>query len=332
MVSTYKWSTSSLYVSARRTFSKRSISGDYRNWNTNVFAPYVQVSSDNEVSSSKVINKTGSKYFTYGFLNAKSVNGEEIPYWDGGRGAYNKGELDSDMETVKKNGGNIIISFGGADGRELATVIENESKLYKAYENVINYFKLTWIDLDIEGEMLKKSGANSRRNKVMKKLKENYPNLVVAYTLAASYSNGLEKEGRNLLKDAYKQGLQVDVVNVMAMDYDTVGEKDGKKKMGQYAIQTAEKAYEQIKEIGFKNTKIGITPMIGRNDSRNEIFTLDNAREVLEYAQSHNWIRLLSFWSINRDNGNGGNSSEVSDSYSSIKQDLFAFSNIFKEF
>ncbi|OUM59967.1 glycoside hydrolase family 18 protein, partial [Piromyces sp. E2] len=297
-----------------------------------VFAPYVQVSASNKVTSGEVINKTGSKYFTYGFLNAEKVNGEEIPYWDGGRGAYNKGKLDSDMETIKKNGGNIIISFGGADGRELATVIKDENKLYKAYENVINYFKLTWIDLDIEGKFLKDQSANSRRNRVMKKLKENYPNLVVAYTLPASYSSGLSGKARNLLQDAYDRGLQVDVVNVMAMDYGSTKGNEGMKKMGQFAIQTAEKAYEQVKNIGFKNTRIGITPMIGRNDNTEEIFSLDNAREVLEYAQSHNWIQLLSFWSINRDNGSKGNSSHVSNDYSSIEQDLFAFTNIFKKF
>ncbi|OUM57737.1 glycoside hydrolase family 18 protein, partial [Piromyces sp. E2] len=297
-----------------------------------VFAPYVQVSAGNKVASKDVINKTGSKYFTYGFLNAKKVNGEEIPYWDGDKGAYNSGVFDSDMEYIKKNGGNIIVSFGGYKGRELATVIKDENQLYKAYESIIKYFKLTWIDLDIEGEFAENQSANSRRNRVMIKLKENYPNLIVAYTLSASYSDGLSSSSKSILKDAYKQGLQVDMVNIMAMDYyDTKGD-EGKTKMGKFAIQTAEKAYNQIKEMGFKNTKIGITPMIGMNDDPKEIFSLSNAREVLEYAQNHDWIGLLSFWSINRDNGNGKNKSESSNDYSSIKQELFEFTNIFKKF
>ncbi|OUM58568.1 glycoside hydrolase family 18 protein, partial [Piromyces sp. E2] len=240
---------------------------------------------------------------------------------------------DSEIETIRKNGGDIIISFGGSGGRELATVIEDEDELYNAYKSVIDYYKLSWIDLDIEGDVLKlNENANINRNKVMLRLKNEYPNLILAYCLGAEHTTGISNAGIKVLKHAKKIGLQVDVVNVMAMDFSRKETPDGDTKMGQYAIDTAKVAYEQVNEIGFKNTKIGITPMIGKNDHIQQIFTLNNAMEVLEFSQNNEWVRLLSFWALNRDNGDGGDTDETSNKYSSIEQEEFAFTNIFKNF
>lgn len=47
---------------------------------------------------------------------------------------------------------------------------------------------------------------------------------------------------------------------------------------------------------------VGITPMIGQNDSQGEIFSLANAQGVLSSANSHG-ITDLSFRSGGRDNG-----------------------------
>jgi hypothetical protein len=87
----------------------------------------------------------------------------------------------------------------------------------------------------------------------------------------------------------------------MAMDYGS-----GQGKMGQYAIDAAKATYTQVVNAGLKNAKIGITPMIGNNDVAGEVFTLDNANELLIFAKATAWVASLHYWSINRDNSKSG--------------------------
>lgn len=53
----------------------------------------------------------------------------------------------------------------------------------------------------------------------------------------------------------------------------------------------------QIRQIW---AMIGLTPMIGVNDDRKEVFTLQDAQTVLTFAEQQN-IGLLSFWDVQRD-------------------------------
>ena len=107
------------------------------NWRDEVFAPYVQLSSGNKINVNDVYKKTGQKYYTFAFMN--SNNG--IPAW---RGKYNydNGLYDEEIKNLRKSGGNIIISFGGASGRELATTITDVKKLQEAYQKVIDEYQL----------------------------------------------------------------------------------------------------------------------------------------------------------------------------------------------
>ncbi|KAJ1328315.1 hypothetical protein BSLG_010047 [Batrachochytrium salamandrivorans] len=65
--------------------------------------------------------------------------------------------------------------------------------------------------------------------------------------------------------------------------------------------------------------------MIGQNDVRDEIFSLQDANQLLKFAQANSWISLLSFWSINRDTSVFSNALYAS---SGIKQNMFDFANI----
>ncbi|OUM57949.1 glycoside hydrolase family 18 protein, partial [Piromyces sp. E2] len=300
-----------------------------------VFAPYLYVDSDNKLDINYVIETTGQKYFTYAFMNALNKNGEEIPSWNDDKSRkgyeYNTGKYDREIEDIRNNGGDIIISFGGYGGRELATVINDEDDLYNAYKSVIEYYNLSWIDLDIEGDNVMNEEANEHRNNVMLRLQNDYPNLVITYCLQATYSTGITRDAMKILRHAKDIGLRVDVVNVMAMNYGS-RTPNGDSYMGKYAIYTAQKAKEQLEKIGLYDTKIGITPMIGKNDSKGLTFYPENAEEVLEFAKENDWIRLLAFWAINRDNGDGEYAQNVSSKHSSIHQELFEFTTIFEQF
>ncbi|MBP5427149.1 MAG: discoidin domain-containing protein [Clostridiales bacterium] len=295
-------------------------------WGDKVFSPYVQLSSGNKININDVYAKTGQKYYTFAFMN----NNNGIPAWRG-KYNYNSGLYDEEIDKLRRNGGNIIISFGGANTKEMAPAIKDVNKLQAAYQSVIDYYDLTWIDLDIEGEILKDKAANTRRNKALVGLQKKRPKVVYSYCLPAD-PRGLSSKAVALLKDAKEQGVRVDVVNVMAMDYGDSIAPNPEGKMGYYAIKTAEETKKQLEKIGYKDTKVGVTVMIGMNDVKSEIFRIKDAKELLAWANKTSWVRYLGFWSVNRDNGNGSGAKEANGKHSSISQSLYEFTNVFKAF
>jgi hypothetical protein len=68
--------------------------------------------------------------------------------------------------------------------------------------------------------------------------------------------------------------------------------------------------------------------LIGRNDVATETFYLNDATKILNFAQSTDWMGLLSMWSVNRDNGNGG----ALYASSQLNQNLYDFTNILKAY
>ncbi len=62
------------------------------------------------------------------------------------------------------------------------------------------------------------------------------------------------------------------------------------------------------------------------NDISTEIFQLQDARQLLEFASKTSWIAELSMWSVNRDNSVNGPLYKSSQ----ITQNDFDFCNIFK--
>ena len=74
---------------------------------------------------------------------------------------------------------------------------------------------------------------------------------------------------------------------------------------------------------------LGVTPMIGRNDT-GPIFSIADGQKLITWANG-NHIGLVAFWSVGRDNG-GCPGGGVSATCSSISQSTFEFTNIFKSF
>lgn len=220
---------------------------------------------------------------------------------DGGHGVPKfDGSMDANIyvpqaNEVQKKGGVIRISFGGATGTDLAIGITSVDKLVEAYDSVIKMYNTRYIDLDIEGAATANTSSVKRRNKAMSMLQKKYPDLKIDYTLA-TMQTGLQNDGISILKDAKAQGVKVNAVNLMAMDYGT-----GEKQMGKAAISAANAAKKQCDKIGLDYNGIGITPMILVNDTAPETFTVENAKEVVEFSNKTSWVVFLGFWSTGRD-------------------------------
>ncbi|MBC8062398.1 MAG: RICIN domain-containing protein [Clostridiaceae bacterium] len=289
---------------------------------TKVFAPYVDVMLWPTFSINDCYSKTGQKYYTLAFINS---DGSGNPAW-GGITKLADNFYGSEIDSIRSKGGDVIVSFGGANGTELATTNSDVNVLQAKYQSVIDKYKLTWIDFDIEGAAVSDTAAIGRRNKAIKGLQVANPKLKVAFCLPVLPS-GLTAEGLNVLKNAKDNGVRIDAVNVMAMDFGDGPAPNPSGKMGDYAIQSANSTYNQCNNLGI-TTKIGVTPMIGVNDVQSEIFNQADARKLLSFAQSNNWVGLIAMWSANRDNGKGGALYQSSN----ISQTDFEFCNIFKAF
>jgi chitinase/chitodextrinase len=292
-------------------------------WPDRVFAPYVDVMLWPTFSINSCYDLTSQKYYTLAFVTA-NANGD--PAW-GGITPMDQDWYLTEINNIRLKGGDVIVSFGGANGTELAcsSANTNVSALQAKYQSVIDKYQLSWIDFDIEGASVADSASIDRRNKAIKGLQAANPNLKVAFCLPVLPSGLVD--GVNVLENAVANGVRVDLVNVMAMDYGDWAAPNPDGKMGEYAIQAAENTYKQCQRLGI-NPKIGITPMIGRNDVATETFYLTDATKILNFAQSTSWMGMLSMWSVNRDNGNGG----ALYASSQLNQNLYDFTNILKEY
>ncbi|MCX6688672.1 MAG: hypothetical protein NTZ39_03115 [Methanoregula sp.] len=301
-------------------------------WSNQIFAPFVDVGSYPTLALDNISDTTGVQFFTLAFIIADQSGN---PSWDGVIPVGDRPYL-NEVNRIRAKGGNVLVSFGGASGTELAVVVPDATTLQARYQSVIDTYNATWIDFDIEGGACADLLSIDRRNKAIAGLEVVNPNLRVSYTLPVE-TDGLTENGLNILRNAKANGARVDIVNVMTMDFGSYYAPDPEGRMGEYAIQSAESLKGQLlalypdKSAGSIYAMIGITPMIGQNDVKAEVFRLIDAEKILEYARSKG-IGFIAMWSLGRDNGSGGNNPWASPTFSGIVQEPFAFSRIFGNF
>ncbi len=144
---------------------------------------------------------------------------------------------------------------------------------------------------------------------------------------------GLTQDGVNLLSNAKSNGVKISTVNIMAMDYGPAYSGD----MGTYATQAATATQAQVKSVlGLSDSAawkaVAVTPMIGVNDVASEIFKVDDATQLVDFAKSKG-LGGLSMWSATRDKQCAGGARPAADATcSSIVQGANAFSKAFAAF
>jgi chitinase len=267
-------------------------------------APYLQVASSDVGDMTADMNATGLKDYTLAFLTPKSGC---TPEWEDGGEAMNA--FTSQVNTIKNDGGNVIISFGGEpDGNtpnEIAQTCTSVSSLTAAYLNVVNSYGVTRLDFDIEGSVLADTAATTRRDQALAALQAEDPSVQVDFTLAVNPTGlptGTASEYA-LLQDAKNAGVNVSVVNIMTMDFydgqpvlsdaESAAKATASQLAGLYGISTSA-AYGRM----------GLTPIAGTNDD-GAVFSQANASSLESFAAS-NGVQELTFWELDGyDKGTG---------------------------
>ncbi|GAB2581766.1 hypothetical protein Aab01nite_58920 [Paractinoplanes abujensis] len=202
------------------------------------------------------------------------------------------------INAVRATGGDVKVSFGGATGVELAQACTSVAALQAEYQAVVSAYDLKYIDLDIEGAAVADPTTIARRSTALAALQKANPGLKISLTLPV-LPEGLTADGLDVVRSAKNAGVDLDLVNIMAMDYGRAGQD-----YGNLAIQAVKSTKDQLKSI-YGNSDaaafrmVGVTPMIGVNDDQG-VFGLADARDLVAFA-NQNHIGFVSYWEANRD-------------------------------
>jgi chitodextrinase len=282
-------------------------------------APYIDITYASP-SLASVQSTTGQKYFTLAFALGDSTGCN--PAW-GGTISINDSRIVNDVHALQAAGGQVIVATGGALGPYLEQSCATTADLLAAYKKVLDTVGTNYLDVDVE--------ASIDYNKVNSALLQLQAQrgTVISYTLRVQAQDyGVDPFSVQILQDAAAKGLGV-LVNPMLMDFGYTGA------WGDAMVSAANATITQMKQIWPSKTDaeikalLGITPMIGKNDT-GPTTTQADARQLLSYAQT-NHIGRIGFWSVGRDNGGCPNGS-VSPTCSGISQSSYEFTNIFKAF
>jgi len=303
-----------------------------------VYSPYFEAWTADTLNG--VATASGAKYLTIAFLETTSKTSCTLA-WNGAKAddvATTQKYL-SDIAALRAQGGDVIPSSGGwsADqgGTEIGDSCSSVPSIVAAYQQLINRYQVSRLDMDIEGRSLTKTDGIQRRNAAMAALQRANPGLTISYTLPTGAS-GLEASGKFVLQDAVNAGVTNFIVQPMVFDYYDRTTTD----MGSAAITAVQGAESYLKSItpGLTDAgawpRIGATIMNGIDDypKKTEVTTLAHAQQLMTFATNPgHHMAVLSMWAIQRDNGSCPGVGGANDC-SGIAQGTWDFSHIFEPF
>ncbi|WP_283133512.1 cellulose binding domain-containing protein [Rhizohabitans arisaemae] len=283
------------------------------------YAPYIDITRPTPSMATSAA-ATGVKNYTLAFALGSSTGC--TPTW-GGTIPINDTRIINDVRAIQGMGGQVVVATGGAVGPYLEHVCGTTASLLAAYKQVLDLVGTNHLDVDVE--------ASIDANKVNAALKQlqTERGTVVSYTLRIQGQDyGVDPFSYSILQDAAAKGLDVHV-NPMLMNFGYTGD------WGTAMTAAAQATLNQMKAIWPAKTdaqlkkRLGVIPMIGRNDT-GMTTTQANARTLLTWANA-NQIAFIGFWSTGRDNG-GCPNGQVLPSCSGVAQSTWEFTNIFKGF
>jgi hypothetical protein len=285
------------------------------------YAPYIMTRAATNLAQTSA--DSGIRYFTLAFV---LDGGGCTASWGSRTPVADEAALLPEIQKLRQQDGDVLVSFGGEAGKELAIGCDSAAALQAQYQAVIDKYKISVLDMDIEGKSLDDTASVDRRNVALAAIQAANPDVQVSYTLPVA-TDGMNRGGIALLNNAMSHGVKVAVVNLMTMDY---GGSADPLAMGAYAITAVNGATAQMLDNGIR-ARIGIIPMIGLNDVKPEVFTLSDARAMMDWAQSNPVVSRVSMWSVERDLGCSG-ATRASSSCSGVAQEQYEFSKIMNMF
>ncbi|MEV4149418.1 cellulose binding domain-containing protein [Amycolatopsis sp. NPDC049691] len=282
-------------------------------------SPYIDITMATP-SLVSVANATGQKNFTLAFALGSSLGCD--PQW-GGTVPLLDSRIINDVNALRSLGGGVTVASGGALGPYLENVCGSVDALYNAYVKTLDAVGSNSLDVDVEASI-----PTAMVNQALLRLQQQR-GTHISYTMRIQGQDyGMDPFSVSILQDAAARGLNV-VVNPMLMDFGYSGS------WGDALVSAANATLGQMKTIWPAKSDaeikglLGLTPMIGRNDT-GSVTDQAAARQLLAFAQA-NHVASIGFWSAGRDNGGCPGGGAVA-TCSGIAQSLYEFTNIFKAY
>ena len=284
-------------------------------------APYLYNGWGNPPDPTEVMNATGVSWFTMAFV---LDSGGRDPQWDGNR-PLSGGVDQQTIDTVRGAGGDVVPSFGGANGNKLEQSCSDASALAGAYQKVIDAYDLKAIDIDIEGDAYNDPATQQKTIDALKQVKADNTGLVTYVTFPSDQSGPDD----SMIGRAADSGLDVDGWTIMPFDFGGAGQNmaDLTEQATDGLKDTVRNAYGYSDEEAYAHS--GLSSMNGITDV-NETVTTDDFTAITDYAKQHHLARL-SFWSVNRDRPCPGDYPN-DDTCSGVDQDPWQFTKIIAGF
>ena len=122
------------------------------------------------------------------------------------------------VKTIRANGGDVSVSFGGYNGIDLGHACGDVNSLANAIQIVIDKYSLTNVDFDVEHDNLGNVPEEIRRFQAIKllrqKAKANGKQLFVTLTLPST-TVGLSDLGKGEIGRGIESGANVDLYKIM---------------------------------------------------------------------------------------------------------------------
>ena len=285
-------------------------------------SPYFQSWGGSMVDAKQAANLTNT---TLGFAVTRGTCA-----WDAGFAAKI-----ADARNYVSAGGQLRISFGGADGTYAEIACKDDNQLFSMIEKLMVDTGTRRLDFDVEGNQLLDTQGTARRTRVLARLQAKYPDMYLSFTLPI-WLRGLDNNSINLLNTTKAAGVRVDMVNMMTMSFGAQNIKTMvvPATVGQATIMGYQAAVSQMAAIYPTKTQtqlnamMGVTPMIGKNDD-GTVFTLADAQTVANFAKQ-NGMGFIGYWAFQRDRAQSSSSATDLNTYSGVAQSNYQFYNIFK--
>jgi hypothetical protein len=282
-------------------------------------APYLFLGWGEPPSPSAVMEATGVRSFTMAFVLS---DGGCSPAWDGSR-PLTGGADQAAIDEIRAAGGDIVPSFGGWSGNKLGPNCESPEALAAAYQEVIDAYGLSAIDIDIENtDEFENATVQDRILNALKIVKANNPGLRTILTFGTS-TTGPTYWGNRLIEQANALNANIDVFTIMPFDFGGGADMYGNTVNATEGLKTKLKS-----TFGWDDATayahIGISGMNGLSDQQ-ELTSPATWTSIRDWANSHH-IARLAFWSVNRDRPCAGGG--VVSNCSGISQSNWQFTSI----
>jgi len=325
-------------------------------WPKHFFAPYIDASLGYVPDMAEFARDTGTDHFTLAFLvnsDSKTCSygwGGVSPVKDGPSGLY------SNIKALRRAGGDVMVSIGGANNNPLAKVCTNVEELKTQYKNIIDNLNLSVLDFDIEGGHVADRAAIKRRSQALKMLQDEFTlegRTVPIWITLPVLPTGLTADGVNVIRSAMSHGVKLAGVNLMTMDYggsmgcQSINRQHKKTGVSNSKcdIDATKSVHGQLRQLADEFnlelsdsdiwSMLGATPMLGVNDQDLEVFYPYDAQNLRSHAESKG-LGMLSMWSVARDrSAPSGQAWQVSPSHSGLtahKAASRAYSREFAQF